>query len=122
MGARGRDALDRRDVGGVVAAILEMENVLYEWRADLAGTDEPDRARAEMHHLLVRLGKLVRSAAQDDVREHVAPLVDVLVSLRGEARHEQRFDDADHLRAILAQCGVEVEDTPSGTGWSLAAT
>jgi len=121
-GARGRDALDRRDVGGVVAAILDMENVLYEWRADLAGTDEPDRARAEMRHLIVRLGELVRSAAQDDVREHVAPLVDVLVSLRGEARREQRFDDADHLRAILAQCGVEVEDTPSGTGWSLADT
>ena len=121
-GARGHQALARRDVDGVVAAILEMESVLQEWSADLTGTDERDRGRAEMRHLVVRLGDLVRSGGQDGVREHVAPLVDVLLSLRGEARREQRFQDADRLRAILAQCGVEVEDTPSGTGWSLAQT
>jgi hypothetical protein len=121
-GARGHDALDRRDVDGVVAAILEMESVLHEWSADLTGTDERDRGRAEMRHLVVRLGDLIRGGGQDEVREHVAPLVDVLLSLRGEARREQRFQDADRLRAILAQCGVEVEDTPSGTGWSLAHT
>jgi cysteinyl-tRNA synthetase len=54
------------------------------------------------------------------VRESVAPLVDVLLSLRGEARREQRFNDADRLRTILAECGVEIQDTPSGTAWSLA--
>jgi hypothetical protein len=121
-GARGHQALARRDVDGVVAAILEMESVLQEWSADLTGTDERDRGRAEMRHLVVRLGDLVRSGGQDGVREHVAPLVDVLLSLRGEARREQRFQDADRLRAILAQCGVEVADTASGTDWSLAQT
>jgi cysteinyl-tRNA synthetase len=40
--------------------------------------------------------------------------------LRGEARREQRFHDADRLRDVLAQVGVEVEDTPTGTGWSVA--
>jgi len=118
-GAQGRDALDRRDVDGVVAAILETENVLNAWAADLVGTDERDRVRAEMRNLVVRLGDLVRGGGRDDVREYVAPLVDVLLSLRGEARREQRFKDADRLRAILAQCGVEVQDTPSGTAWSL---
>jgi cysteinyl-tRNA synthetase len=53
------------------------------------------------------------------MREQLEPLVDVLLSLRGEARRAQRFHEADRLREILAQCGVEVEDTPSGTGWSL---
>ena len=118
-GAQGRDALDRRDVDGVVAAILETENVLNAWAADLVGTDERDRARAEMRNLVVRLGDLVRGGGREGVREYVAPLIDVLLSLRGEARREQRFKDADRLRAILAQCGVEVQDTPSGTAWSL---
>jgi hypothetical protein len=117
---RGADALDRHDVGGVVAAILDMERVLHEWAADLAGTDERDRARAEMRQLVVRLGGLVRDGGRHDMREYVAPLVDVLLSLRGKARREQRFGDADRLRAILEQCGVEVQDTPSGTAWSLA--
>jgi cysteinyl-tRNA synthetase len=100
-----------------VAAILEMESVLHEWRGDLP--HERDRGRAEMRQLVVRLGEMVRGGAQAGIREQLEPLVDVLLSLRGQARREQRFRDADRLREILAQCGVEVEDTPSGTGWSL---
>ena len=119
-GSAGHDGLDRRDLDGVVAAILEMESVVYEGVVDIAGTDERDRVRAEMRHLAARLPGLGRGGARDDVREYVAPLVDVLLSLRGEARREQRFGDADRLRAILADCGVEVQDTPSGTAWSLA--
>jgi len=117
---QGRDALDRRDIDGVVAAILETESLLDGWAADMVGTDQRDRARAEMRNLVVRLGELVRGGGHDEVREYVAPLVDVLLSLRGEARRQQRFKDADRLRAILVQCGVEVQDTPSGTAWSLA--
>jgi cysteinyl-tRNA synthetase len=119
-GASGRDALARRDVDGLVAAILEMESVLHEWSAGVSGTGEPDRGRAEMRQLVVRLGEMVRGGAQASTREQLEPLVDVLLSLRGEARRAQRFHEADRLREILAQCGVEVEDTPTGTGWSLA--
>ena len=119
-GTSGRDALARHDVDGLVAALLEMESVLHEWRADLGGTNERDRGRAEMRQLIVRLGELVRGGTQTGMREQLEPLVDVLLSLRGAARREQRFHDADRLREILAQCGVEVEDTPTGTGWTLA--
>src|SRR2546427_5181618 len=82
-GASGRDALARRDVDGLVAAILEMESVLHEWSADLAGTDERDRGRAEMRQLVVRLGELVRGGAQAGMREQLEPLIKVLLSLRG---------------------------------------
>jgi cyanophycinase-like exopeptidase len=114
------DARDRRDVDGVVAAILEMESVLDEGLADITGTHERDRVRAEMRELLGRIPGLKRSGEPGEVRDYVAPLVDVVLSLRGEARRERRFGDADRLRAILADCGVEVQDTPSGTAWSLA--
>ncbi len=117
---QGREALDRRDIDGAVGAILETESLLDEWAADMVGTDERGRARAEMRNLVVRLGDLARGDGRDDVREYVAPLVDVLLSLRGEARRQQRFKDADRLRAILVRCGVEVQHTPSGTAWSLA--
>jgi peptidase E len=119
-GASGRDALARRDVEGMVAAILEMESVLHEWSPDLGGTDERERGRAELRQLVVRLGEMVRGGAQAGIRDQLEPLVDVLLSLRGEARREQRFHDADRLREVLAQVGVEVEDTPTGTGWSVA--
>ena len=119
-GASGRDAIARHDVDGLVAVILEMESVLHEWSSNVDGSDERARGRAEMRQLIVRLGEMVRGGAQAGMREQLEPLVGVLLTLRGEARRAQRFHEADRLREILAQCGVEVEDTPSGTGWSLA--
>jgi len=116
-GARGSDV--RVDVDGLVSTILEMESVLQDRIADIAGAPERDRVRAEMRHLVIRLGELASDGEREEVREYVAPLVDVLLSMRGEARREERFNDADRLRDILAECGVEVQDTPSGTAWSL---
>jgi cyanophycinase-like exopeptidase len=117
--APARDALDRFDVDQLVEAILEMESTLQERISNGGGTGERDRVRAEMRHLVIRLGDLARNGGREEAREHVAPLVDVLLSMRGEARREHRFNDADRLRAILADCGVEVQDTPAGTEWSL---
>ena len=117
--AAARDDLDRFNVDGLVAAILEKESVLQERVADIGGAGERDRVRAEMRRLVVRLGDLARDGGREEVREYVAPLVDFLLSMRGEARREQRFREADRLRAILADCGVEVQDTPAGTEWSL---
>jgi hypothetical protein len=114
-----RGALDRFSADGLVAAILEMDSVLQERIAEVGRPAERDRLRAEMRHLVVRLGDLARNGGREEVREHVAPLVDVLLSMRGEARREQRFREADRLRAILVDCGVEVQDTPAGTEWSL---
>jgi len=93
--------------------------VLQERIADIGGSGERDRVRAEMRRLVVRLGDLARDGGREELRGYVAPLVDVLLSMRGEARREQRFREADRLRAILADCGVEVQDTPAGTEWSL---
>jgi hypothetical protein len=114
------DALDRRSLDRLVAAIMEMEKALDRDVADIAGAREGDRVRAELRQVVSRLPDLVRVGEPDDVRAYVAPLVDALLSLRGEARREHRFGDADRLRTILAHCGVEVQDTPSGTAWSLA--
>jgi hypothetical protein len=118
--ARGNEAVRRGDIDTVVAAILEIEGVLHQWVDDIAATGERDRVRAEMRHLIVRLGELGRAGGQVDVRDYVAPIVDVVLSLRGEARRQQRFTEADRLRAILMECGVEIHDTPAGTEWTLA--
>jgi hypothetical protein len=112
--------LDRFGSDGLVAAIFEMESVLREGIADIAGTNQQERVRVQMRHLIIRLGDLARDGGREEVRESVAPLVDLLLSLRGEARREQRFNDADRIRAILSECGVQVQDTPSGTAWALA--
>ncbi|MFQ5380293.1 MAG: cysteine--tRNA ligase [Dehalococcoidia bacterium] len=46
------------------------------------------------------------------------PFVDLLVSLRTEARSEKQWALADRIRDGLKELGVELKDGPDGTEWS----
>jgi cysteinyl-tRNA synthetase len=43
--------------------------------------------------------------------------IDALVQRRNEARSERDFAEADRIRAELADRGITLEDTPTGTTW-----
>ncbi len=45
------------------------------------------------------------------------PFIDLLVSLRTEARKEKQWQMADRIRSSLKDLGVVLEDTPQGTVW-----
>ncbi|MFA5891705.1 MAG: cysteine--tRNA ligase [Actinomycetota bacterium] len=49
----------------------------------------------------------------------VAPLVEVLLKLRAEARGAKDFARADEIRNVLAAAGVVVEDRARGARWHL---
>jgi len=107
--ARFDAALEALDVRGAVAAMLELEEALVAWSRDTLQSDEPDRARAVLRSMIVRLGQLT----------DVGPLVGALLELRDRARAERRFDDSDWVRDRLVEFGVEVQDTPEGSSWRL---
>jgi len=48
-----------------------------------------------------------------------APLVEGVLSARVEARAQGQYELADHLRDAIVKAGIDVQDTPSGTVWSL---
>jgi cyanophycinase-like exopeptidase len=121
VSARRREALgalERSDVDVAVTATLGLESAIHEWSSDIAGTDEPERAREMLRELLVSLGELARTGAADP-RDRVAPFVDAMLSLRDRARLERRFADADSVRDALVAAGVEVRDTPQGSTWAI---
>jgi cysteinyl-tRNA synthetase len=43
--------------------------------------------------------------------------VEAWIARRAEARKEKRFDEADRIRAMLAEKSIQLEDTPQGTRW-----
>jgi cysteinyl-tRNA synthetase len=43
--------------------------------------------------------------------------VESWIAKRAEARKEKRFDEADRIRAMLAEKSIQLEDTPKGTRW-----
>jgi hypothetical protein len=112
------EALARRDVNGAVAAVLELEEVLVAWSADTLQSDEPDRARAVLRSMIVRLGEVAVTGARDP-RLAVAPVVELLLGLRAAARTAKDFATSDTIRDGLVAAGIEVRDTADGAEWDL---
>ncbi len=50
----------------------------------------------------------------------VAPLMDLLISLRADLRKAKNFELADRIRSQLAELGITLEDRAGGTEWSRA--
>ncbi len=47
----------------------------------------------------------------------IAPLVDMLISVRAKLREEGRWTLADEIRDRLASLGIVLEDTPGQSSW-----
>lgn len=58
--------------------------------------------------------------AHDTSAAPLAALVERLVQERADARAARDFATADRVRDDLAGAGITIEDTPSGTRWSIA--
>jgi len=111
-------ALAARDAAVAAGAVLELDATIDEWAGDTLQSDEPDRARAALRSMVVRLGEAAVRGL-DDRGEGVAPLVEIVLEQRDRARAERRFADADRFRDALVAAGIEVRDTPDGSEWEL---
>jgi hypothetical protein len=112
-------ALAERAVDPAMAALLALEDHLWDWSRDTLDSDAMDRARSRCRTMLVQLGDLARTGARDP-REIVGPFVEAILELRRRAREERRFADSDALRDLLIGLGVEVRDVRGGgTEWEL---
>jgi hypothetical protein len=112
------DGLAARDVTAAVSAMLELEQILFDWFADTE-VEDMERARAALRRLMIRLGEVAVGGVRDP-RGPIEPFVDALVEVRDWARAERSWHLADTLRDRLTAAGVEVRDTPKGTIWTLA--
>ena len=120
--ARFDDQLMSGAIDAAVSTVLALDQVLLDWSRDTEGTGDLDRARSAYRSCIVRLGEQAagtRRAASDD---RLAPLVDLLVDLRGRARADRDWRRADWIRDALADAGVEVHDTDEGTTWESRGT
>jgi hypothetical protein len=111
-------SLTARRAGDAVEAILRLDRAIIEWSADTLQSDEPDRARSILHSLVHRLGEAAAHGLRDP-RETLAPLLEGLVALRAELRHQRAWALADRLRDCLLDAGIEIHDASAGTTWTL---
>ena len=98
-------------------ALLDFEQVLVDWSGD-SDVHHWQIARSQFRNLLAQMGQSAQRGLQDP-RQPIAPFVQTLLAIREQARADRQFERADQIRQALFQAGVEVQDTPEGTRWTL---
>jgi len=111
-------AVEARDVEGMVRAMLQLDDTLEAWSGDTTQSDAGERGRAAMRRMVLRLGEMAGTGARDP-KVVIGGYVDALLVERSAARESKRFADSDRIRTVLTGLGVELRDTPEGTAWDL---
>jgi cyanophycinase-like exopeptidase len=110
-------ALADRHVDRAIAAVLDLEQAMQDWSADMQQGD-PEYARRVLRAMIVHLGDVAQVGARDP-HDVLDPYVSVLLEIRATARANKDFATSDLVRDKLAAAGVEVRDTADGATWSL---
>ena len=107
------DELDAAiDAGDVVTALALFLDQLQD--DDASGADRA-RQRSQLARTIAAVGEPV------DVTSTVRPYVELLLTLRSQARTDKRFADSDAIRDGLTAAGIEVRDTSDGVSWEVRA-
>jgi peptidase E len=100
----------------VASGMLEMENFIWQVRAELEEQDGTGAAREIFRELLASLGShFVDRPPNREIC--LKPVVDAFLALRLRLRTQKKWDQADAIRDVLEQTGIYVEDTPRGAEW-----
>jgi cysteinyl-tRNA synthetase len=110
--------LEGREPETAMNALLELDQVLWRAQQDLESPEFLSQARETFRELIVRLGSKLEGSPEDEI-SYWSPLITDLVGLRDRFRQEQKWDEADAIRACLQQANIVVEDTKSGARWRI---
>ncbi|MCD7968838.1 MAG: cysteine--tRNA ligase [Alistipes sp.] len=94
-------------------------NQLHDGSAMISAPDL-ERLRTFFHRVVFDVLGLRddNAAGRNDI---VAPLVEMLLAIRNEAKRKKDWATSDNIRDRLAAIGVAVKDRKDGTDWSLTA-
>jgi cysteinyl-tRNA synthetase len=116
---------DDFNTAGALAALFDMNREIN--RQINSGDPISRGTLAGIDRLYRELGGEVLGLIPDDLGVEQASaglepsLMQLLIDLRNEHRHNQEFDRADAIRDRLTLLGVVLEDHPSGTTWRLSS-
>ena len=66
---------------------------------------------------LLKSAEEVRAEQEKQEAESADPEIDALVAARTQAKKDKNYAEADRIRDVLKEMGVEVIDTPQGAKW-----
>ena len=102
-------ARDARSAEAIAETLLWLES---------KAADGTPQAREALRSALLEVSELVVSGLVTPV-ERVGGYVELLVDARSRLRARKHWEEADRIRSGLEKLGVALQDTPSGTTWTL---
>lgn len=102
-------AKDARSAEAIAETLLWLES---------KAADGAPKARQALRSALLEISELAVSGLVTPV-EWVADYVELLLDARSRFRSRKHWEDADRIRSGLEKLGVTLQDTPSGTIWTL---
>ena len=66
---------------------------------------------------LLKAAEKIRQEKQSEEAQNVDPEVDALVAARTDAKRAKNYAEADRIRDLLKEKGIEIIDTPQGAKW-----
>lgn len=111
-----RDGLSHHDPKETINALLELDSTIWQAQKDLEDGERISEAREILRDSIVLFGAELGTSPRH-LRKHLSPLVEQMLHLRERLRHQQKWSEADHIREILQQSNIQVEDTKDGFRW-----
>ncbi len=108
---------------GALAALFDLVTAINTAREAGASGGAFQTAQRTLEALSGVLGFRLREGYESGIGAGVEaePFIDLLITLRNEARAEQNWPLADRIRDRLADLGVVLEDSAGGTEWRKGA-
>jgi len=113
-----RMGLANHDQKETTNALLELDSAIWKAQRDLEDEENISEAREILRDSIVLLG-VELGASPRHLREYLSPLVEQMLQLRARFRNEQKWSEADHIRTILQQSNIQIEDTKDGVRWQI---
>ena len=100
----------------VVDILIELDKLIWKSCKEFEDEERIAKAREVFRTLIVHLG-LRFDECPKDVPGILAPLMNILLDVRGKLRLAKQWAAADEIRNQLLQAGIIIEDTPEGPRW-----
>jgi cysteinyl-tRNA synthetase len=111
-----RNGLSHQDPKETTNALLDLDSTIWKAQKNLEDEERISEAREILRDSIVLLGAELGISPRH-LREYLTPLVEAMLQLRVRFRNEQKWAEADHIREILQQSNIQVEDTKDGFQW-----
>ena len=100
---------------GALSSLFELVRSINQARDAGASDTDLSLAQETLKEFAGLLG--LRLSEKEAKSEDVAPLVDLLISIRKDLRDAEQWALADRIRDGLSDLGILIEDSKSGTTW-----